>query len=37
MIENMRGEKEVFDKEYENTRGYPMTDRTYGTALSFKF
>jgi outer membrane receptor protein involved in Fe transport len=29
--------KNLFDEEYENSRGYPMTDRTYGTALSFKF
>ena len=27
----------LFDEEYENKRGYPMTDRTYGTALSFTF
>ena len=27
----------LFDEEYENTRGYPMTDRTYGSALSFTF
>lgn len=27
----------LFDEDYENSRGYPMTDRTYGGALSFKF
>ena len=27
----------VFDEEYESSRGYPMTDRTYGVALSFGF
>ena len=27
----------LFDEEYENSRGYPMTDRTYGAALSFRF
>ena len=27
----------LLDEEYENKRGYPMTDRTYGTALSFTF
>jgi iron complex outermembrane receptor protein len=27
----------LFDEEYENTRGYPMTDRTFGAALSFGF
>ena len=27
----------IFDEEYENSRGYPMTDRTYGVALSFGF
>ncbi len=27
----------LLDEEYENTRGYPMTDRTYGVALSFGF
>jgi outer membrane receptor protein involved in Fe transport len=27
----------LFDEEYENSRGYPMTDRTIGAALSFKF
>ncbi len=27
----------LFDEDYENSRGYPMTDRTYGTALSFSF
>jgi iron complex outermembrane receptor protein len=26
----------LFDEEYENSRGYPMTDRTYGATLSFK-
>lgn len=26
----------LFDEEYENSRGYPMTDRTYGAALSFR-
>lgn len=27
----------LFDEDYENSRGYPMTDRTYGAALSFGF
>ena len=27
----------VFDEKYESSRGYPMTDRTYGVAVSFKF
>ena len=27
----------LFDEEYVNSRGYPMTDRTYGAALSFTF
>jgi outer membrane receptor protein involved in Fe transport len=27
----------LFDEEYENSSGYPMTDRTIGTALSFRF
>lgn len=27
----------LFDEDYENSRGYPMTDRTYGGALSFGF
>jgi outer membrane receptor protein involved in Fe transport len=27
----------LFDEEYQNTRGYPMTDRTYGAAVSLKF
>jgi len=27
----------LFDEDYENSRGYPMTDRTYGIALSFRF
>jgi len=27
----------LFDEKYENSRGYPMTDRTYGVALSFGF
>ncbi len=27
----------LFDEEYSNSRGYPMTDRTFGGALSFKF
>lgn len=27
----------LFDEDYENSRGYPMTDRTYGGALSFRF
>jgi iron complex outermembrane receptor protein len=27
----------LFDEEYENDSGYPMTDRTYGAALSFTF
>ena len=27
----------LLDEEYENTRGYPMTDRTFGAALSFGF
>ena len=26
----------LFDEEYENSRGYPMTDRTYGGSLSFR-
>jgi iron complex outermembrane receptor protein len=26
----------LFDEEYENSRGYPMTDRTYGAAFSFR-
>ncbi|MDY6844543.1 MAG: TonB-dependent receptor, partial [Thermodesulfobacteriota bacterium] len=26
-----------FDEDYENSRGYPMTDRTIGAALSFRF
>ncbi|MBU2621153.1 MAG: TonB-dependent receptor [Proteobacteria bacterium] len=27
----------VLDEEYSNSRGYLMTDRTFGAALSFKF
>jgi len=27
----------LFDEDYENSRGYPMTDRTYGGSLSFSF
>ncbi|BBO82340.1 hypothetical protein DSCO28_29060 [Desulfosarcina ovata subsp. sediminis] len=27
----------LLDEEYENTRGFPMTDRTCGAALSFSF
>ena len=27
----------LLDEEYENSRGYPMTDRTFGAALSFGF
>ncbi len=27
----------LFDEEYENSRGYPMTDRTYGVSLSLAF
>lgn len=27
----------LFDEEYENSRGYPMTDRTYGGQVSFAF
>jgi iron complex outermembrane recepter protein len=27
----------LFDEEYENSRGYPMTDRTYGASLSLDF
>ena len=27
----------LLDEEYESSRGYPMTDRTYGVALSFGF
>jgi len=27
----------LFDEDYENSRGYPMTDRTYGGAISFRF
>lgn len=27
----------LFDEKYENSRGYPMTDRTYGVALNFEF
>ena len=26
----------LLDEEYENSRGYPMTDRTFGVALSFR-
>ncbi len=29
--------KNLFDEEYQDTRGYPATDRTYGIALSFGF
>lgn len=27
----------LFDEDYENSRGYPMTDRTIGGAISFRF
>lgn len=27
----------LFDEEYEEDEGFPMTDRTYGAALSFSF
>jgi len=27
----------LFEEEYENSRGYPMTDRTFGGAISFAF
>ncbi len=27
----------LFDEEYEDDEGFPMTDRTYGAALSFRF
>lgn len=27
----------LLDEEYENSRGYPMTDRTYGVAVSLRF
>ena len=27
----------LFDEAYSNSRGYPMTDRTFGAALNFKF
>jgi len=27
----------LLDEEYSNSRGYPMTDRTFGASLSFKF
>jgi outer membrane receptor protein involved in Fe transport len=27
----------LLDEEYENKRGYPMTDRTYGVSLSLNF
>ena len=27
----------LLDEEYENSRGYPMTDRTFGVAVSFGF
>lgn len=27
----------MFDEDYENTRGYPMTDRTFTGSLSFRF
>ena len=46
LLKNWRGVKaakvkiyvsNLFDEEYSNSRGYPMTDRTYGAALSFKF
>ncbi len=29
--------KNLFDEEYQDARGYPATDRTYGVALSFGF
>jgi len=29
--------KNLFDEEYQDARGYPATDRTYGIALSFGF
>ncbi|SLM31899.1 conserved hypothetical protein [Desulfamplus magnetovallimortis] len=27
----------IFDEEYSNSRGYPMTDRTYGVSMNFSF
>lgn len=27
----------LFDEDYENMRGYPMTDRTFGGSISFRF
>jgi iron complex outermembrane receptor protein len=27
----------LFDEAYSNSRGYPMTDRTFGAALNVKF
>ncbi len=27
----------LFDEEYSNSRGYPMTDRTFGAAFHFGF
>ncbi|SDU42223.1 TonB-dependent receptor, FCYXU motif-type [Desulfobacula phenolica] len=27
----------LFDEEYSNSKGFPMTDRTFGAALNFKF
>ena len=27
----------LFEEEYSNNRGYPMTDRTFGAALNFRF
>ena len=27
----------LFDEEYSNDRGYPMTDRTFGAAMSLRF
>lgn len=29
--------KNLFDEDYENQRGFPMTDRTFGGSISFKF
>jgi len=27
----------LFDEDYENSRGYAMTDQTYGAAINFGF
>ena len=27
----------LFDEDYENSRGYAMTDQTYGAAINFEF